>query len=497
MARIARGTHSSHYFYLTSEQLLFLLITLVATAVFLYRLGDPALTNWDEAIYAELAKEMVQSGDWLTLRWQQAVWFEKPPLTIWLIAILFRVFAVNEFWARAISAFSGVGLVAVVYAIGRLLRGRTCGLLAALVLLTTFQFVLMARSVNTDVLLVLFIYLAIYGYLRMRNGDARWWYLIWASCALGFMVKDFAVLVAPSAITLALVFDRQLQQTLRANHFWFGMLLAAVIVVPWHAAMYYLYGTAFANEYFYYHVWSRTLTALEGHSETHWWYLKDIGQKFYPWCFIAPLALVFHAREVKNGGFLPVLLALIAIVLGVFTLVQTKMGAYILPIYPALALLTGELLTWLYARRHFVSKVAVILLCVSFSYIAVGRIKSDYVKIHEWDEAVRELSLLAATRRVSPNLILFEFERHSALFYSGRRVVQASRGIPNSIRDRYRDYQPLAAVTSETPTEIILYRPELGPLLPYYVIDISAESHNLLYGTIRKKAQDSIGNPEN
>jgi len=129
-------------------------IVVVAAIVLFYRLGVPPLKNWDEAIYAQVAKEIIQSGDLLTLHWQHADWLEKPPLTFWIMAGLFRVFGISEFSARAVSALAGVGVVATIYGIAKLQRGLVCSLIAVLILLTTFQFVQMSRLVDTDVLLL-------------------------------------------------------------------------------------------------------------------------------------------------------------------------------------------------------------------------------------------------------------------------------------------------------------------------------------------------------
>jgi 4-amino-4-deoxy-L-arabinose transferase-like glycosyltransferase len=474
----------------SSLQLLFLLIVVVAAIVLFYRLGEPALKNWDEAIYAEVAKEIVQTGDWLTLRWQNANWFEKPPLTFWVIAGLFGLFGVDEFWARAVSALAGVGVVAVVYGLGKLQRGPVCGLIAALVLLTTFQFVQMSRLVNTDVLLLFFIYLSIYGYIRVRNGDRRWWYLVSVSCALGFMVKSFASLVAPAAIGLALVADRQVIETLKANHFRFSILAGLALIVPWHAAMIYLYESAFVDEYFYYHVWSRTVTALEGHRGTYWFYLNEIWLKTHPWWSIAPLAVGFHVWQVKRDRSWVVILALIVLVFGYYTfVVHTKSTSYILPVYPALALLIADLLTRLWDRRRFVISAAVILICACFAYLAVGKIKSYYVRIEEIDEAVKELANLAATQS-SQALIVYArsgaFDSQSALFYGNKRVQQATGANTAFSSTLYHNYKPLADVVTEEPAGIILRKDEVERLRAEYSIDLLAESHELVYATIRK-----------
>ena len=470
-------------------RLLFLLVIAVAATVLFYGLGDPALKNWDEAIYAEVAKEIVQSGDWLTLHWQHADWFEKPPLTFWVMAGFFRLFGVNEFSARAVSALAGVGVVAVVYGIGKLQRGPVCGLIAGLILLTTFQFVQMSRLVFTDVLLLFFIYLAIYGYLRVRDGERRWWYVVSVSCALGFMVKSFAGLFAPAAIAFALIVDRQVSETLRAKQFWFSILAGLALIVPWHAAMIYRHGSAFVNEYFYYHVWSRTIVPLEGHKGPYWFYFREIWEKMHPWWSIAPFAVVFNVWQVKRARSPVVVLALAMLVFGFYTAAQTKSTSYILPVYPALALLIAGLFTSLYNQRRLAMRVAVILVCVCFAYMGVGKIQSYYMRIEEEDEAVKELALLAAAPGSPQVLIVYsragEFDPQSAVFYSNKSVLQATGGTGYS-STLYHNNKPLAEVVCEQ-AGIILAKGDVEPLLVDYTIEIVGQSHNLVYATIRKK----------
>jgi 4-amino-4-deoxy-L-arabinose transferase-like glycosyltransferase len=474
----------------SSLELLCLVIVVVAAIVLFYRLGVPPLKNWDEAIYAQVAKEIIQSGDLLTLHWQHADWLEKPPLTFWIMAGLFRVFGISEFSARAVSALAGVGVVATIYGIAKLQRGLVRSLIAVLILLTTFQFVQMSRLVDTDVLLLFFIYLAVYGYLRVRNGDRRWWYVTSVSCALGFMVKSFAVLFAPAAIALALVLDGQVKETLKANHFWFSVLAGLAIVIPWHAAMISLHGSAFVSQYFYQHVWSRTVTVLEGHAGPYWFYFNEIWQKIYPWWSIAPFAVVFHAWEVKRGRSSVVPLALIVLVFGFYTTAQTKSTSYILPVYPALTLLISDLLTWIYDLRRIALRVAVILICVCFAYVAIGKIQPYYVRIEEEDVAVKELATLAATQEFSNVLIVYsrtgEFDPQTALFYSNKQVLRATGG-NIEYGDLYHDKQPLRLLAGEQPSGIILAKDEVEPLLVDYAIEILGQSHNLVYAKIRKK----------
>jgi 4-amino-4-deoxy-L-arabinose transferase-like glycosyltransferase len=338
---------------------------------------------------------------------------------------------------------------------------------------------------------VFFIYLAIFAYLRVRDGDRRWWYVVSVSCALGFMVKSFASLFAPAAIAFALIVDRQVNETLRAREFWYSILAGLAVIVPWHATMLYRHGSAFVNEYFYYHVWSRTVTALEGHSGLYWFYLREIWAKMYPWWSIAPFAVIFNVWLIKRRNSSVVLLALMVFVFAFYTAAQTKSTSYILPVYPALALLISDLFTWLWNQRRAVIRVAVILVCVCFAYEAIGKIRAYYVRIEEEDEAVRDLATQAAAQGSSSPLIVYsrggEFDPQSALFYSNKRIVQATGGSVANSGTLYHNNKPLADVTGKQPSEIIMAKDDVEPLLVDYSIEIMGQSHNMVYAKIRKK----------
>lgn len=484
---------------LQSEIIIVLSLIVLAGFILFWRLGEPSLKEWDEAIYAEISKEILQSGNWIDPQWDGKPWLEKPPLTLWLTAILYRLFGVNEFWSRAVSSASAVGIVILIYLIGKLIHARICGLLASLILLTTFDFIRGGRLLNTDVLLVFFIYSAIYFYLRLRDGDQRWWYLISISCALAFMVKDFAGLITVPVVGLALVLDGQFAATIRSRHFWLSLLVAFMIVAPWHIRMYQLHGHQFIDEYFTYHVFTRAVSAIEGHKGPYSFYLDEIMGKFHPWWVLMPLAVISSIRNWAKGLRPAWVLTLVfAVVLGFYTAVQTKHSWYILPLYPAMALLVGHLLAQIYnlrIRSSHLLRWAVILLCVGFSYAAIGKIRPYYVKMEDYDLAIKELSL-RASRRQGPTtepLLVFstdgQLNRQGVLFYSGRTVRQAttSLSLVNSGK-RYQDFFLLSDLVAGGASEILLKRIDVTPLLTDYEIDIIAESGDFVYARIRQKA---------
>jgi 4-amino-4-deoxy-L-arabinose transferase-like glycosyltransferase len=83
-------------------------------------------------MYAQIAREIIAGGDWLTLHYEYKPWFEKPPLLLWSTAVFYELFGVNEFWSRAASAFSGIGIVIVTYLVGKLIYDPQVGFLAVL-----------------------------------------------------------------------------------------------------------------------------------------------------------------------------------------------------------------------------------------------------------------------------------------------------------------------------------------------------------------------------
>ncbi len=324
-----------------------LLLCLLSSLTLLWGLGKNSLVDWDEAVYAQAAKEMVESGDWLTPQRGNMPRLGKPPLVTWTTAIFYRIFEVNEFWARAASAFSGIGLIIVTYLIGKFLYSRYVGLLAGLILLTTFHFVGLGRTLMNEQTLTLFIYIAIYGYLRLENNSKKWWYLIWSSCGLAFMVKSASGLIAPAAIVIALLLDRRLFVQAQSRHFWLGLLLAFVIVAPWHILMYLEHGRAFIDNYFFQNIMGRlTKNVNVALAETtNLYYFEVLNTRFFPWVYLAPFALALSIREnLKAKSPSGILLILIMLVFGVFSIATSRLPRYIFPIYPALAIIIAYMI---------------------------------------------------------------------------------------------------------------------------------------------------------
>lgn len=344
---IARFSSSSFFRQITALVERWYPLILIALTIILFfpGLGEGSLRDWDEAIYAQVSREIIQSGDWITLHYGYESFFEKPPLLMWITALFYKLFGVNEFWARATSAISGVLLVWITYLSGKRIYDNRTGFLAGLILLGCYGYVFEARNGETDMLLSLCVFSGIFGYLLLKTGGSKWWYLIWVSCALAFMVKFWAGLVLPVTIAIALLFERKIKETLRNKHFWLGSLLAIIILTPWHLLVYMQNGMAFFDVYITRDLLERTLTTMESHSGTTLFYFDTLRRLFSPWYFLFPFALVLTIGEIFQRNQKSVVIFVeILLVFGLYTfVVNTKNPSYIFPIFPALSILTARL----------------------------------------------------------------------------------------------------------------------------------------------------------
>jgi 4-amino-4-deoxy-L-arabinose transferase-like glycosyltransferase len=322
---------------------LFGLICLLAALEFYHSLGHRSLYDWDEAIYAQIAKEMVTRGDWLTPHWDYQPWFDKPPLYMWITALLYRAFSVSAFWARAVSAFCGVGVAGLVYLIGRSIYGIGTALVSVVVVLTSYGFVEASRSGMTDTMLTLFIYVTVYAYLRLREGTPSWWYVIAASFALGVMTKSSAALIAPAIVLADLLLDHRYSSAIRSRHLWIAGLLGLLIVAPWHLLMVVLHGQTYLSDYFGVHTLALFTAGIEGHTGNGFYYIDVLRDSLFPWVYLLPFAVALCLKEnIAKRSRSRILLIGIILMFGIYTIIKMKISWYIVPLYPVLALVTGH-----------------------------------------------------------------------------------------------------------------------------------------------------------
>src|SRR5438094_1536131 len=324
---------------------LILLLALCALLFFL-GLGTLGLTDRDEGSNAEAAREMVQSGDWLTPTLNGTPRFAKPILIYWLIACSYLVFGVSEFTARLPSALFGALLVLMQYAFATRLLGPTVGFRAALMLLLNFVMLAIGRMVLTDMVLVFFTTLSIFSFFLAMEGEGlakRWYWGFYVGMALRTLTKGpVGVLVPVLAVIPYLLLTRRWREVAPECRLLTGTAVFLLIAAPWYAAMFKLHGTGYAAS-----ARGDTLTrffsVIGGHGGTILFYIPILLLGFFPWSGFLPSALVEALRERQDPQ--RALQTLCAVwVLGVFmffTLSSTRLPHYIAPLFPAAALLVA------------------------------------------------------------------------------------------------------------------------------------------------------------
>ncbi|MCY4076028.1 MAG: phospholipid carrier-dependent glycosyltransferase, partial [Acidobacteria bacterium] len=235
----------------------------VCAMTFLAGLGRPAVTDSDEAYYAEAAREMIERGDWLTPYYNDEIRFEKPVLYYWLAATAYAAAGVSPAAARLPSALAGIGLALLACACARRWYDERTALLAGVITATSFGYVAMARHALPDLPLAFFVTLATWGAivgLRIepsRAGDhpsAHGWLIAAGAAAAGaFLVKGPVGLVLPAAVVAPLAAWTWLRERRpRASR---AALLAAagvflVLALPWYGAMAVEHGAAYVERFF-------------------------------------------------------------------------------------------------------------------------------------------------------------------------------------------------------------------------------------------------------
>jgi len=399
---------------LTPKRLTAALLIILTVTILFGRLGRNTVF-FDEAIYAEVSKEMVERGEWLTPHWNGREWFEKPPMYFWATALLFKLFGISEFWARFASAMSGLGILLLAFLIARRIYNDAAGLLAVLILLSTQLFVSYARFGTTDTLLTLCVLLAVYSYLR-TDKDERFWLLAGASCAMALMVKGAAGLITPAVLLVASLIDRRFVAILRSRWLWLGIATAVLIALPWHLLMYRQHGSAFLRTYLSRHVISRAMSNINQYNRGYSYYFTVLKDFVSPWAFILPFALIFARRP---RSFVVIVLGVIVFV--GYTLVQTKFQGYILPAIPAFAIVTGGFLARLAENKTrlqcALGSLALILL---WGYAELGVLRLVRTASPEIESAAR---LAKLSNDDSRGIIVYpQYLEPTVKFYSRRKL---------------------------------------------------------------------------
>jgi len=326
-------------------------------------LGLRPLYKADESRYAEIPREMVASGDWVTPRLNGLKYFEKPPLQYWATAAFFSAFGEHDWAARLWSALAAIGGVLLVFVSGRRLFSSEAGVLGALVLAGCPLYVLLAQINTLDMALSFFLAAAIFAFALGR------YYLFWAACALAVLSKGLIGIVLPAGAIGLYILAKWDWSLLRRMKIFSGSVIFLLIAAPWFILVSMRNGE-FAHFFFIQEHFQRFTTKMHGRYQPMWFFIPILLAGLAPWLlpFFASMRNLFR----KQQGFDPGLfLALWCIVVFVFfSISDSKLPSYILPMFPALALLIGRWIAAAQPRRLLV--VQAVLAVVAAAAVAAA-----------------------------------------------------------------------------------------------------------------------------
>jgi 4-amino-4-deoxy-L-arabinose transferase-like glycosyltransferase len=329
------------------------ILPLLALLLFFFRLGGYPLFDLDEPRYAEAAREMIERGDWITPYFNYEVRFDKPVFFYWLIMLAYKLFGMSEFSARFSSAVASLLTLGMVYWFGKRWISERFGLISAAILATSAMFLGIGRMSITDMTLSMLMTGTSLCLFMAAHSHLRWWLMAGVFAGLAVLTKGPVGVIVPGAIfVIYTLLIGDFKRCILNRWLPLALILCLVIALPWYVLAYQANGPEFLNALLFHNV-TRFSDTVSGHKQPIYFYALVLPLGFLPWTAYLPAAIrqfmmqarQGHHRQVQSGNanYLLPLYALvwIAFIFVFFTLSHTKLLTYILPLFPALALLTA------------------------------------------------------------------------------------------------------------------------------------------------------------
>ena len=345
-----------NYILIHPELFTILGLGIIFYVLFFYNIGAYPLMDTDETRYVSMARDMFKSRDFLTLYLNGEYFFEKPPLYFWNECLSFAIFGkINEFTASFPVSVCGVSICFLIYYMGKKTVSRLYGVISSLILATNLEFAMLSKFAILDIVVSACIAFSLcFGlmvYFCKENNKKYFWWLFYIFSGLAVMAKGIPGFVIPfGSMFIIAVLSKSFKQLFKPIYILPGITLFLLITLPWHILMFKIHNPLFWNEYVIKHHLSRFLGSEQlGRIQPFYFYLITLLWGFFPWILSCIFVWISKIKSFKSllslestvNRFILFNTVIVTFTLLFFSVSETKLITYILPLYPFLACLGG------------------------------------------------------------------------------------------------------------------------------------------------------------
>jgi 4-amino-4-deoxy-L-arabinose transferase-like glycosyltransferase len=463
------------------RKILFLLaIIAVLYLFFFYNLGSYSLKEPDEGRYAEIPREMVETGDYIVPHLNYVRYFEKPPLLYWLTALSYKVFGINEWAFRVPNALAALLCIVIIYLFASRWFTIKTALISSLILISSFGFFAMVHIVTIDMLFAFLLSASLLCFYEFYLGEKPLFlYLFFASLALAILAKGpVALILMGMTVVLFLLTEKRIS-FLKEMASIKGLSLFILIAAPWFIAICIKEKEFFQFFFIDQHI-LRFLTTKHKRSGPIYYFVPVLFGGLFPWSIFIPRAVIqlWRVKELR------LLFIWSAVVFAFFSLSGSKLTPYILPVFPALSIILGYLFETEWNQR--VQKNREIIIYVLFfsclvlaGFFCASNALERHISIMPDILSVSKdiRGLLLGISVVSLIILVFlafiRVRKYSALFLIlGGFSLSVTTGLMlhAHVIDRFNTTKDLAQIINETKTDasIIVNYGSFDETLPFY-----------------------------
>jgi len=463
----------------------FTYIAFLALIIMFTKLGGNGLATWDDCFYAQKAKEIQETGSWMTMHYAGDPELQNPPFFFWLVAFSYKIWGINEYGAIFPSALFGVLSVVLVYFLSNRLFDSWVAFFSSLVLATTFYFTKYARHAMIDVTLSFFVLLALFFLTMALRHDKRYFVLWGLSISVSVLLKSVLGFF-PFLITVVYLFVTGRWRMIFDKWFLIGSGIVLTVGCSWYIHQYLTFGRLFVDVHFGWLIMQRGFQLEPEPWYAHLSYFKDLLQHYWPWIPVFVWGLYRFIRlALKRDDNALLLTCWILLYLSIMSFTQSRMLWYVMPIFPAAAIICGHTLHgWLsesrsaYAARWIVLVGIVVGMIINLTPVQLSSVRERDVRTiapyieHLANQKVKLIGFGYTFHSLNNPLLFYSDNAARPIYMTYDELAVAFADSASLICVAHAD--KLDSVLAQVPNAYVLRRTEGASLIANRPLDVTS-----------------------